>query len=67
MFLLPTLQHVHDEYTSGDWTKHHAQKLEYEEPNAKNPKPSVFVRVTRPADDREKDWKVTIISADTVS
>ena len=41
--------------------------LEFEETNAESPKPSMSVRVAEPADDKEKNWKVTIISAVFVS
>ena len=41
--------------------------LEYEETNAENPKPSISFEVAEPADNEEKDWKVTIISAVPVS
>ena len=60
-------QWVQDEYMNGGWTKHHAHMLEYEETNAENPKQSISVRVTEPADDEERNWKVTIISAVPVS
>ena len=67
MFLSLTFQRVQDEYTDGGWTKHHSHMLEYEETNAKCPEPSISFRVAEPADDKEKNWKVTIISADSVS
>ena len=67
MFLLLNFQRVQDEYTSGGWTKHHTQRLEYEESNAENAKPSVLFNVTEPGHEKEKNWEVTIISADSVS
>ena len=67
MFLLLNFQRVQDEYTSGGWTKHHTQMLEYEETNAESPKPSISVTVAEPADYKERNWKVTIISANSVS
>ena len=67
MFLLLTFQHVQDEYTSGGWTKHHTQRLEYEETSPDNPRPAIKFEVTEPADDMEKTWKVTTISIDHVS
>ena len=68
MFLLLTFQHVQDEYTSGGWTKHHKQRLEYEETGPDNPRPAAIkFEVTEPADDMEKNWKVTTISIDHVS
>ena len=67
MFLLLTFQRVQDEYTGGGWTKHHSHMLEYEETIVKCPKPFISLRVAEPADDKEKNWKVTIISADSVS
>ena len=62
-----TFQRVQDEYTSGGWTKHHTQRLEYEETNAENSKLSILFNVTEPAHEKEKNWVVTIISADSVS
>ena len=67
MFLLFTFQRVQDEHTSGGWTKHHTQMLEYEDTNTESPKPSISVTVAEPADYKEKNWKVTIISANSVS
>ena len=67
MFLSLTFQRVQDEYASGGWTKHHTQMLEYEEANAESPKPSISVTVAEPADYKEKNWKVTIISSISVS
>ena len=66
-FLILTFQRVHDEYTSEGWTKHHTQMLEYEETNAKNPKPSITFEVAEPANDKEKNWTVTTISVVRVS
>ena len=67
MFLLITFQRVQDEYTSEGWSKHHSHMLEYEESNAENPKPSIFFNVAEPAREKETNWEVTIISADSVS
>ena len=67
MFLFLNFQLVQDEYTNGCWTKHHTQMLVYVETNAKSPKPSISVTVSEPADYKEKKWKVTIISANSVS
>ena len=67
MFLLLTFQRVRDDYTSGGWTKHHTQMLEYDETSAGNPKPSITFEVADPADDMEKNWKVTVISTVRVS
>ena len=67
MILLLTFQRVHDDYTSGGWTKHHTQRLEYEETNAENPKPSIIFEIAEPANDKQKDWEVTLITADCVS
>ena len=67
MFLLLTFQRVQDEYTNGGWTKHHTQMLEYEEINGENSKPSIIFEVAEPADDMEKNWKVTTISVVRVS
>ena len=58
---------MQDKYTSGGWTQHHAHMLKYEETSAENPEPSISVSVTEPANDKEKDWQVTIISAVPVS
>ena len=41
--------------------------LEYEETNAKNPKLSITFEVADPADDMERNWKVTSISVVHVS
>ena len=67
MFLLLTFQRVQNEYASGGWTKHHTQMLEYEETSAKYPKPLITFEVAEPADDKEKNWKVTTISVVHVS
>ena len=67
MFFLLAFQWVQDKYMSRGWTQHHEHTLEYEETNAKNPKPFISVRVTDPANDKEKNWQVTIISAVPVS
>ena len=62
-----TFQRVRDEYISEGWTKHHTQMLEYEETDAQNSKPSISCEVPEPADDKQKNWMVTIISNDPVS
>ena len=41
--------------------------LEYEETSVKNPKPSITFEVAEPADDMERNWKVTTISVVRVS
>ena len=65
--LILTVQRVLDDYTSGGWTKHHTQMLEYEETNTENTKPSILFELADPANDRQKDWEVTIITANRVS
>ena len=67
MFLVLTFQWVQNEYASEGWTKHHTQMLEYEETSTENPKPSITFEVAEPADDKEKNWKVTTISVVCVS
>ena len=67
MVLLLTFQRVQDDYTSGGWAKHHTQMLEYEETSAEDSKPFIIFEVAEPADELEKNWKVTIISAVRVS
>ena len=67
MVILFTFQLVQDDYTSGGWTKHHTQWLEYEETSAGNPKPATIFEVTEPANDKQKSWEVTVITADRVS
>ena len=67
MFLLLSIQRVHDDYTIGGWTKHHTQMLEYEETNVEHTKLSVIFEVTEPANDRQKGWEVTVITANCVS
>ena len=62
-----TFQHIQDEYASGGWTKHHTQMLEYEETDSENTKPSITFEVAEPADDMERNWKVTTISVVRVS
>ena len=47
--------------------KHHTQRLEYEETSAENTKPSILFEVAEPANDKQKDWEVTLITADCVS
>ena len=63
--LILTFQRVQDDYTSGGWTKHHTQWLEYEETSAE--KASTIFEVTEPANDKQKSWEVTVITADRVS
>ena len=41
--------------------------LEYEETNDKSLKSSISVSICEPADDKEKNWKVAVISAVSVS
>ena len=41
--------------------------LEYEETNEEHSKPAIILEVAEPADDMEKNWKVTIITANHVS
>ena len=60
-------QWVKEEYKADGWARHHDHLLEYDEPNAENPKPSISVSVAEPADDDEKNWKVSIISTSEVS
>ena len=67
MILLLTFQRVQDDYSSGGWTKHHTQRLEYEATNTKNPNPAIVFEVAEPANDWQKDWHVTLITADCVS
>ena len=67
MVHLLTFQWVHDNYTSGGWTEHHAQMLEYEETSAKDSKPSITFEVVEPAKDKQKDWEVDIITSNRVS
>ena len=65
--LLLTFQRVQDDYASGGWTKHHTQWLEYEESSTENTKPSITFEVAEPANDKQKNWEVTVITADCVS
>ena len=67
MVLLFTFQRVHNDYTSGGWTKHHTQMLEYEGTTAEVSKPSITFEVAEPANDKQKDWEVTVITANRVS
>ena len=67
MVLLLTIQWVHDDYTSGGWTKHHTQMLEYEETSAENTKRCIIFEVAEPANDKQKDWELTLITANHVS
>ena len=41
--------------------------LEYEEASAQNPKPSIILRNSEPANDEENNWKVTIVMSNDVS
>ena len=66
MVLLLTFQRVHDDYTSGGWTKHHTQMLEYEETSAEKPRPSITFKIAEPANDKQKDWEVTLITSNRV-
>ena len=58
---------MEDVYSCGGWTKHHENMLEYEEVSAQNPKPSISLRITQPADEEEKNWKVKIVTSIPVS
>ena len=49
------------------WVQHHDHLVEFDQPEAENAKPSIFVRVAEPADDDEKKWKVSIIGTSRVS
>ena len=49
------------------WSQHHQHLVEFDEPEAENAKPSIYVRVAEPADDDEKNWKVSIIGTSRVS
>ena len=49
------------------WARHHQHLVEFDEPEAENAKPSIYVRVAEPADDDEKNWKVSIIGTSCVS
>ena len=46
---------------------HHTHILEYEETSAEDPKPAICFEVADPANDKEKDWNVTVVSAVCVS
>ena len=67
MVLLLTFQWIQDDYTSRGWAKHHAQRLEYEEASVQNSRQSITFEIAEPADDKRKNWKVTLITADHVS
>ena len=58
---------MQEKYKAKGWADHHDHLLEYDEPSAQNPKPSISVRVAEPADDDEKNWKVSIIGTGQVS
>ena len=60
-------QRVQDDYTSRGWVKHHTQWLEYEETSGEDRKPSTIFEVAEPANDKQKDWDVTVITANRVS
>ena len=66
MFLLLTFQRVQDEYASGGWIKHHTQMLEYEETKGENSKSFITFQVTEPANEKQKDWEVTLITSNRV-
>ena len=66
-FLSVISQCVQEKYNSPGWVQHHEHLLEYDDCNADNPIPSISVRVTEPADDDEKNWKVSMISKSRVS
>ena len=58
---------MEEKYTAQGWAQHHDHLLEYDDPNAENPKPSISVSVAEAADDDEKNWKVSIIGTSEVS
>ena len=64
---LTAFQRVEDEYSRGDWTKHHGHMLEYEEASDQNPKPSISLRITEPDDEEQKNWKLSIVTSIPVS
>ena len=55
-----------EKYKAEGWALHH-HLLEYDEPNAENPMPSILAKVAEPADDEEKNWKVFITGTSEVS
>ena len=57
MIFLLAFQRVQDDYSSGGWTKHHTQRLEYEETSAENSKPSIIFEIAEPANDKQKIGK----------
>ena len=65
-FLL-SCQWVFEKYENGGWVQHHEHLLEYDECTTDHSKPSITVRVAKPADDDERKWKVSIISTRRVS
>ena len=58
---------MQDKYIAEGWTQHHDHSVEFDEPEGENAKPSIDVEVAEPADDDEKNWKVSIISTSHVS
>ena len=62
-----SFQWVQEKYKDEGWAQHHDHLLEYDEPNAESPKQSISARVAEPADDDEKNWKVSIIGTSQVS
>ena len=66
LFLLPS-QWVCEKYEDAGWVQHHEHLLEYDECTSEKSKPSIAVRVAEPADDDERNWKVSIISTSRVS
>ena len=62
-----SFQWVQEKYKDEGWAQHHEHLLEYDVPDAESPKPSISVKVAQPADDDEKNWKVSIIGKSQVS
>ena len=65
--LLLLVQWVQEKYMAEGWAQHHDHLVEFDEPEAEKVKPSIYVRVAEPADDDEKNWKVSIIGTSRVS
>ena len=64
---LSLLQWVQEKYKADSWMENHDHLLEYNEPDAENLEPYISVRVAEPADDDERNWKVSIIGTSEVS
>ena len=58
---------MQEKYKDEGWAQHHDHLLEYDQPDTENAKPSISARVAEPADDDEKNWKVSIIGTSQVS